>query len=43
MNNVVKLRKYLLFDILQYWDNILERNKDLRGNNNCVWNYEEYK
>ena len=34
--NVVKNLKCLLFDILQYLDNILERNKDLRGNNIIV-------
>ena len=34
--NVVKNLKCLLFDILQYLDNILERNKDLRGNNISV-------
>ena len=30
------LKKNSLFDILQCWDNTLERNKDLRENNMIV-------
>ena len=32
----VSIKKNLLFDILQCWDNTLERNKDLRENNMIV-------